>query len=189
MTTFYTFTEDCDPDGPPVVAVDHEGRVYFYLGNTKLWHHSRSLEVQLDTNIQDWTATEVSIAEVPALVAGVKRMDGRGYSGEYLRELKAQPPEDKRTSAELGLLTANGDRPATGEGIRALLGALSRGQSRTIARYVADRKAVAQNLAYELNSGLKKSLAEIPLEARTVADGDHIVVEVEKEPVSQRRVA
>lgn len=115
MTTFYTFTEDGDPGGPPIVAVDHEDRVYFYLGNTKLWHHSRDLEVQLDTNEADWTATEVPIAEVPTLVARVKWMDVRGFSGAYLRELKAQPPEDKRTSEELGLPNVVNAPPVTGE--------------------------------------------------------------------------
>lgn len=103
MTTFYTLTKDSDPDGPPIVAVDHEDRVYFYLGNTKLWHHSRRLEVQLDTNVADWTAQKVPASDVPALVAGVKRMEGRGYSGRYLRELTAQPPEDKLTSEQLGI--------------------------------------------------------------------------------------
>lgn len=111
MTTFYTFTEDRDPDGSPIVAVDHEDRVYFFVANTKLWHHSARLEVQLDLNVADWTATEVSITDVPALIAGVKKMDGRGYSGEYLRELIAQPPKDKRTSAELGLPVDDGDTP------------------------------------------------------------------------------
>lgn len=187
MTTFYTFTKDSEPDGPPIVAADHQDRVYFFVANTKLWHHSARLEVQLDTNHADWTATEVPAEEVPALVEGVKKMDGRGHSGRYLRDLKAQPPEDQRTSAELGLLTVAGDRPASGEGVRVLLGGLARGQSREVARYAADRKAVAQNLAYELNSGLKKSLTGIPLRAKTAAAGAHVVVRVEKGPASRSR--
>ena len=111
MTTFYTFTKNREPNSPPIVAVDHEDRVYFYLGNTQLWHHSRDLEVQLDTNDADWTAAEIPTGEVPALIAKVKGMESHGYSGQELRDLKAQPPEDKRTSAELGLLEAEGDRP------------------------------------------------------------------------------
>ncbi|MGP5291641.1 hypothetical protein ACTXL6_16405 [Brachybacterium tyrofermentans] len=187
MTTFYTFTKDSEPDSPPIVAADHEDRVYFFVANTKLWHHSARLEVQLDTNHADWTATEVPAEEVPALVEGVKKMDGRGHSGRYLRDLKSQPPEDKRTSAELGLLTTARDRPATGEGVRGLLEGLARGQSREVARYAVARKAVAQNLAYELNNDMKKSLTGIPLRAKAATVGAHVVVRVEKGPASRKR--
>lgn len=181
MTTFYTFTKDSDPNGLPIVAADHEDRVYFYLANTKLWHHSAWLEVQLDTNDADWTATEVSASEASALIVGVKKMDGRGYSGEHLRDLKAQPAEDKRTSAELGLLTGSHDRPVAGGDVRELLRALPVGASREVARYTGDRKAVAQNLAYELNSGLKKSLAGIPISASTVRTGGDVVVKIKRQ--------
>lgn len=181
MTTFYTFTKDSEPDSRPIVAVDHEDRVYFYLGNTKLWHHSRDLEVQLDTNDADWTATEVPVSEVPALIAGVKKMDGRGYSGRELRDLKAQPPEDKLTSAELGLLTAANARPVAGGDVRELLEALPVGKSREVARYVDGRKAVAQNLSYEINSGQKKSLKGLSISAKTVRSGRDVVVKVRRE--------
>lgn len=181
MTTFYTFTKDSELDSRPIVAVDHEDRVYFYLGNTKLWHHSRDLEVQLDTNDADWTATEVPAIEVPALIAEVKKMDGRGYSGRELRDLKAQPPEDKRTSAELGLHTAERDRPIAGGDVRELLAALPVGRSREVARYAVSRKSVAQNLAYELNTGLKKALTGVPISAKTVQSGSDVVVRVRRE--------
>lgn len=187
MTTFYTFTKDSDSHGSPVVAADHQDRVYFFVANTKLWHHSARLEIQLDTNDADWTATEIPVEDVPALIAAVKKMDGRGHSGRYLRDLKAQPPEDKRTSAELGLLTATRDRPATGEGVRGLLEGLARGQSREVARYAVARKAVAQNLAYELNNDMKKSLTGIPLRTKAVTVGAHVVVRVEKGPTSRKR--
>ncbi|MGO2537396.1 hypothetical protein ACTXJK_15180 [Brachybacterium tyrofermentans] len=181
MTTFYTFTKDSEPDSRPIVAVDHEDRVYFYLGNTKLWHHSRDLEVQLDTNDADWTATGVPAAEVPALIAGVKKMDGRGYSGRELRDLKAQPPEDKLTSAELGLFTAANARPVAGGDVRELLEALPVGASREVARYADGRKAVAQNLSYEINSGQKKSLKGLSVSAKTVRSGKDVVVKVRRE--------
>jgi len=102
-TTFYTLTPDRDPDRRPVVAVDHEDRVFFYLGNDGLWQHSRRLEIQLDTNDDDWTATEVAAADIPALIAGVKGMHPEGFSGRYLRDLLAQPPENTLTNADLGL--------------------------------------------------------------------------------------
>lgn len=178
MTTFYTFTKDSEPGGPPIVAVDHQDRVYFFVANTKRWHHSARLEVQLDTNHADWTATEVPAEEVPALVEGVKKMDGRGHSGRYLRDLKAQPPEDQRTSAELGLLTAANDRPVAG--VRDLLASLPPGESREVARYAAGRKGVAHNLAYEINNGSKKSLAGMPVSAKTVLSGADFVVEVHR---------
>lgn len=181
MTTFYTFTKDSDPNGLPIMAADHEDRVYFYLANTKLWHHSARLEVQLDTNDADWTATEVSASEAPALIAGVKKMDGRGYSGKHLEDLKAQPAEDKRTSAELGLLTGSNDRPVAGGDVRELLRALPVGSSREVARYASDRKAVAQNLAYELNNGFKKSLTGIPISASTVKTGGDVVVKIKRQ--------
>jgi hypothetical protein len=181
MTTFYTFTKDSEPASRPIVAVDHEDRVYFYLGNTKLWHHSRDLEVQLDTNDADWTATEVPPAEVPALIAEVKKMDGRGYSGRELRDLRAQPPEDKRTSAELGLRTTEGDRPIASGDVRGLLAALPVGQSREVARYSEGRKSAAHNLAYEINLGTKKALAGVPISAKTVRAGSDVVVKVRRE--------
>ncbi|WP_062951436.1 hypothetical protein [Brachybacterium sp. sponge] len=180
MTTFYTFTKDSDPQGSPVVAVDHQDRVYFFVANTKLWHHSARLEIQLDTNDADWTATEVPVEDVPALIAAVKKMDGRGHSGRYLRDLKAQPVEDKLTNAELGLLTAAGDRPVAGGEVRELLRSLPVGARRDVALYTSDRKAVAQNLAYELNNRLKKSLADIPLRAGTSVVGSLVVVRVKK---------
>ncbi len=178
MTTFYTFTKDSDPQGSPVVAADHQDRVYFFVANTKLWHHSARLEVQLDTNDADWTATEVPAEDVPALIAAVKKMDGRGHSGRYLRDLKAQPPEDQRTSAELGLLTAATDRPVAG--VRELLASLSPGESREVARYAAGRKSVAHNLTYEINNGLKKSLEGMPVTAKTVSSGADFVVTVRR---------
>lgn len=181
MTTFYTFTKDSDPDGRPIVAVDHEDRVYFYLGNTKLWHHSRDLEIQLDTNEADWTATEVPVAEVPALVKGVGRMDGRGYSGDYLRKLKAQPPEDKRTSAELGLLTEPHERPVAGGGIRELLESSPVGTSRELARYSEDRKSAAYTFASEINTHQKKALKGISVSAKAVRNSRDVVVKVWRE--------
>ncbi|UJH70377.1 hypothetical protein [Ornithinimicrobium sp. INDO-MA30-4] len=162
MTTFYTFTKDSDPAGPPIVAVDHEDRVYFYLGNTKLWHHSVNLEIQLDTNHRDWTATKVSSSEAATLIAKVKGMDGRGFGGDFLREYKAQPPEDKRTNAEVGLHAAANDRPFSGGGLPDLLRTLQPGVVRDVARYQSARRNVAHNLAYEINEGTKKSLQGIP---------------------------
>lgn len=108
-TTFYAITPDRDPDRRPVVAVDHEDRMFFYLGNDGLWHHSRSLEIQLDTNDDDWTATDVAAADIPALIAGVQGMHPQGFSGRYLRDLLAQLPEDKLTNADLGLPTVADD--------------------------------------------------------------------------------
>lgn len=190
MTTFYTFTKTSDPGGPPIVAADHENRVYFYVANTKLWHHNPWLEVQLDTHDDDdWTATPVPAGEVADLIAGVRKIDGRGYSGEHLRDLKTQPLEDKRTSAEIGLHTTANARPVAGGDIRELLLALPIGQSREVARYTVDRKAVAQNLAYELNSGKRKRLADIGISAIAATAGPDIVVSIKrtKPPAGARR--
>ncbi len=70
-------------------------------------------------------------------------MDGRGFSGTYPREVEVQQPEDKRISAELGLLAATKPRSIAGGDVHDFLEALPFGKRRQVARYAFDR--------YEMN--------------------------------------
>ncbi|UQN31799.1 hypothetical protein [Brachybacterium kimchii] len=177
MTRFYALTSSEVPGGRATIGAELGGRVYFYLANTKLWHQSDGLELHL----VDGGVPEIPALEVPGRLAEVGKVDGRGLSGRCLRALKAQPPGEKRTGAELGLRTQPGDRPVAGGGLRALLEDLPIGERRMIARYDADRKAVAQNLAYEINSRLKKSLAGLEVSAGASVEEVDVVVTIQRE--------
>lgn len=190
MTTFYVMTKDSDPAGGADIVVDHEDRVYFYVDNTELWHHSAGLEVQLDTNDADWTHTEVPVAVVPALLRGVGRIDRRGYGGSHLRDLFTQPADALRTSAELGILTATSgveesDWPSLPEGLGDLLEKLREGESRLVARIVHDplrRSDPARDLAAAITAGTEPSLRGIPLRADCRTEDRAEVVEVTRLP-------
>lgn len=194
MTNFYTMTRDKDPAGGAIVAADHDDRVYFYVANTQLWHHSPLLEVQLDTNDGDWTTTEVPVVVVPALVAGVGRMDDRGYSGSRLRELMQQPAGDIRTTAELGVPTSipTRDDPAQlPEGLSDVLRSLPLGESRIVARFVprpGDKRDAARALADAITVGSEPSLMGIPLIGQVRREQEAELVEVTRATAEFRSV-
>lgn len=182
MRRFVYFTNPQGPQPNGAIACIEDGRVYVWVANTHLWHRHRAFETILVINDTDMEIRPVEIDQVAGYMARTHTIDGRGYSGVFLRKLKALPDSEKRTSAELGLLTRSGERPIANPAIVALLGQMPAGESRQIARYAAERHQTADNFVYEVNHHKKKSLADLGLTARTREDAGQIVVEFQREP-------
>lgn len=177
---FSYFTNPTTPGPNGAISCIEDDRVYVWVPNTHLWHRNRALETMLVINDTDTQILPVPINQVPDHMARMHPIDGRGYSGRFLRTLKDAPDTDKRTSAELGLLTRPGERPIANPAIVALLSRMPGNQPRQVARYTTERHQTADNFVYEVNHAKKKSLTGLNLTAQTVEDVGQVVVELHR---------
>lgn len=132
--------------------------LYVYLPNTDLWHRSPELATDFYFE-QEGIYTEVMPEEVPALIAGVQRIDERGAGGLHVRRRQSQPVEDIRTSTALGLIT--GKRQATAKGNLLYLARAAMNRWIPVARYPEAEVQSARQLKHELANDQKVSYREI----------------------------
>lgn len=75
--------------------------MFVWVPNTSEWHRNRELEADFLID-RELRYEEVAGGDVPPLIAAAQPVDERD-SGWLIDEYRAQPPEDRRSSADLGL--------------------------------------------------------------------------------------
>lgn len=152
--------------------------LYAYLPNTEQWH--RSVDLETDFYFEhEGTYTEVTPDQVPALMAGVPRIDERGAGGVHVKRRRSQPVEDKRTSAALGIIM-DGAREATGKEMAVYLSQSRKGRWIAVKGYRPTSISAARQLKYELRKGKKSLELAGPLESRIVPRSGRLEVQVKR---------
>ena len=98
VTTFFRVC-DAGRTNAPVSWADHQ--MYVWVPNTRTWHRERELEIDYLIE-RKLTFEPLPASDVPAAMDAAQRVDERS-AGWLIDEYRAQPPEDRRSSADLGV--------------------------------------------------------------------------------------
>lgn len=168
------------PGENSVVALDTETlRMYLWVPNTGEWHRNRAVEIDYLVDQED--EYPESSAEVAAeKVKTALPMDERGLKW-LVDEYREQPPEDRRSHADFGLVISG--RHATRD--RALLGRLEAGDWVPVKAYWPSQRDSAKALASDIRKGKRKGLAQVgALEAEVVESGKVLLVRARHVPAA-----
>lgn len=150
--------------------------LFTWLANTKGWHRAREIEGDFLVD-QEYEYVEITPGRATEMVGTARPIDGRTV--RWLLDMyRSQPPEDRRTSADLGLRDVTKkptSDPLFVEKLRTSGGWVD------VKRYASGRRSAAKVLASELRQGRKKKLQDVgPLEARVQDDAGGIVVQARR---------
>lgn len=137
---FFRLTHPNQPAGTVVVVAEDKKRdmLLRWVPNTGLWHRADELEADFIFGDDGGVYAPLAPADAAQLQKRVGKFDERRNADRrILAKLKAQPPGEKRTNAEVGLSQRmTRARPTTAKGLGPLLVQARRsGQWRTVALY------------------------------------------------------
>lgn len=181
MITFYrAHFPGQSPEAAVVVADDSEAEVLWeWVPNTGLWHRATELENDFLFGDEGGTYTPITAEKAAGLLERVPRLDKRrDVAARMLHRYEAQPPQEKRTNAEMGLANKlTGLRPMAAPGLGQLMTQARRHRSwRTVSLYGPDTGSAARQFVSQWNHR-RLSPQEPVMELKTSPRGENIAVE------------